>query len=95
MALLNGFLRDCSGVAFLSSAAIKRESMLRELSDMPQADPCRNIDTGVAATRAAIYFSCSNVDVLSDELAEKFNNFQLIKIVTKIIFLSSYLLSCG
>lgn len=70
MALLNGFLRDCSGVAFLSSAANRSESMLKELSDIPQADPCRNIDTGVAATRAAMYFSCSNDDVLSDEFAE-------------------------
>lgn len=69
MALLNGFRRDCSGVAFLSSAASKSESMLSELSDMPQAEPCRNIDTGVEATRAAMYFSCSSVDVLSDELA--------------------------
>lgn len=70
MALLNGFLRDCSGVAFLSSAANKSESMLSELSDMPHAEPCRNIDTGVEATSAAMYFSCSNDDVLSDELAE-------------------------
>jgi hypothetical protein len=70
IALLNGFLRDCSGVAFLSSAASRRESMLKELSDIPQAEPCRSIDTGVEATRAVMYFSCSNDDVLSDELAE-------------------------
>lgn len=72
MALLNGFLLDCSGVAFLSSAANNKESILSELSDMPQADPCRRTDTGVAATRAEMYFSCSNVEVLSEELAEIF-----------------------
>ena len=73
MALLKGFLRDCSGVAVLSSAANNSESMLKELSDIPQAEPCRSIDTGVEATSAAMYFSCSKDDVLSDEFAINFN----------------------
>lgn len=70
MALLKGFLLDCSGVALRSSAASSRESMLRELSDIPQAEPCRSTDNGVAATKAIMYFSCSNVDVVSEDVAK-------------------------
>lgn len=69
IALLKGFRRDCSGVALRSSAAKNNESMLSELSDIPQADPCRKTETGVAATNAIIYFSCSNDEVLSDDVA--------------------------
>lgn len=69
MALLNGFRRDCSGVALRSSAANNKESILRELSDIPQAEPCLSADKGVAATRAIIYFSCSKDDVVSEDVA--------------------------
>jgi hypothetical protein len=63
----------CSGVLpwWSVSAVSRRESMLKLLSDMPQADvPCRKLDRGVACTTAARYFSCSALDVaLSDETA--------------------------
>lgn len=70
-ALLNGFRRDCSGVTFRSSVAKSNESMLNVLSDIPQAEFCRIMDRGVAETSAAMYFSCSKEDVLSEEVAVK------------------------
>lgn len=62
MALLKGFdLRATSGVRVPlikgSSAANNNESMLRLLSDIPHADPCRNANSGVAETNADKYLS--------------------------------------
>lgn len=63
MALLNGFDRlATSGVrvppSLGSSAAKRRESMLRLLSDIPHAELWRSANMGVAATNAERYFSC-------------------------------------
>ena len=40
--------------------------MLRVLSDMCHADPCRRADNGVADTKTDKYLSCSKDDVVSD-----------------------------
>lgn len=71
IALLNApDLLATSGVnvarAEASSAACNKESMLKELSDIPQP-LCAY--TGVAATIALRYFSCSVEEVVSVEVA--------------------------
>lgn len=74
MALLNALvLRATSGVSVeqakpSSAAAISNESMLSELSHIPHAEPgALTPKTGVAATSAAMYRSCSYEDVVSVE----------------------------
>lgn len=74
MALLNGLdLLTTSGVRVAqakgSSAAKSNESMLKELSDIPQPDPGLCEKTGVAETMDEKYFSCSVDDVVSVEAA--------------------------
>lgn len=77
MALLKGLLLlAISGVSVpptrWSSAASSSESMLRLLSLMPQAEPLVTLATGVAATTADRYRSCSTDEVVvsADVLVE-------------------------